>query len=266
MKIASLAAAALAFTFTLAIGADVLVRGSGGLSLGLLTDRVRDAGRAGGLGPILLSTAIVLVGSLALSLPLAFGGAVLRTELLRRRPIAGRVVMAGFEGMVSIPSIAVGLVGWSLFSHGLGLGFSLLSGCLTMTLILTPILAVAFIGGFERVPEGLRRDCRALGLDHWQTFWRQVFPAARPAVLAGVTLALGRVTAETAALMLTSGISARPPRSLADPGATLAVHLYHLARHVPGGEPMAYTTALLLLAIAVVVHGALGRLQKEPNP
>ncbi len=263
MKAASTISAILVFLTLLLIGADIVVEGAAGLSIGTLTDAVRDGGRAGGLGPIILSTVIVLAGSILFALPLALGGAVLKTELLRHHSRLARGVMGAFEVMVSVPSVAIGLVGWSLFSQWLGLGFSLLSGCLTMTLIIVPIMTVAFIGGFEMVPAGLRMNSLALGVTRWQTFWRQVVPSARPALAAGVTLAIGRVTAETAALMLTSGISTRTPESLGDPGATLAVHVYHMARHVPGGESMAYTTSLALLLICIAVHVALARLKKE---
>ena len=74
-------------------------------------------------------------------------------------------------------------------------------------------------------------------------------------------MALGRATAETACLILTSGISTRWPESMGDPGATLAVHVYHLARNVPDGEPRAYSAALLLVVVNALVQVVLARLR-----
>ncbi len=240
---------------------DLVAGGFGELSLDFAVAAARDSGRAGGIGAVVLSTVLVAVLAISIAAPLALAAAVLCAEGLRRRPRAARCLRGGFEVMVSVPSVAIGLVGWTLFGRGLGLGFSLLGGALTLALMLAPVMTVAFTAGLERVPTALRRASLALGVSRWDTLWRQVVPAARPALLAGVALALGRATAETAALVLTSGVSLRVPGSILDPGATLAVHVYNMARNVPGGEPRAYSAALVLLAINVAVFATISRLQ-----
>lgn len=262
MKLASTLCTALFVLLLFALAVDLSGRGYAGLSPAYWTAGVADAGRAGGIAPVLVSTAGVLLVALFVSIPLSLGGAILCAEILIRRPRLSLAARRSFDVMVSAPSVAVGLVGWSVFSGMLGLSFSLLSGGLTLALMLVPVMTVAFLNGIEGVPAALRNESLSLGVSRWQTLWHLVLPAARPALAAGIVLALGRATAETAALLLTSGISLRMPSGLLDPGATLAVHVYHLARNVPGGESAAYSAALALFAINVLLHFALTYLKK----
>ncbi|MGE3354848.1 MAG: ABC transporter permease subunit [Planctomycetota bacterium] len=238
---------------------DVLVEGIGGM---LVTERVvATTPDDGGVLAALLSTLAIAALALALSLPMALGCAFLALEHLAHRPRLGRALRRSLDVASALPSIAVGLVGWSLFSNVFGLGFSLLAGALTLTLMLAPLMASAFLAGIDALPAALRQQSLALGVSRWNTFWRLLLPSSRPAVAAGVVLALGRATAETACLILTSGISTRWPSGMGDPGATLAVHVYHLARNVPDGEPRAYSAALLLVLVNALVQIALARLR-----
>lgn len=261
MRFLSLLMAGLVLAFAAFLVVDVVVRGVPELSPGYFLERASEGGKAGGIGPVLLSTGLVTGLGVLLALPLAIGGAVLCSELLLHRPRWAGLVRRSMEVVVSAPSVAVGLIGWTLFSTALGLGFSLLAGGLTLALMLAPLMGVAFLAGIEAVPRGLRSQSLALGVSRWTTFWTLVVPAARPALAAGLMLAVGRATAETAALILTSGISTRLPQDVFDPGATLAVHVYHLARNVPGGEPRAYAAALALILVNVLFHHALSRLR-----
>jgi phosphate transport system permease protein len=261
MRLASALAAALVLAFFALLVLDVVVRGAPEITPGYLFTAAREGGRAGGIGPVLVSTALVVALATLFALPLAVGGALLCSELLARRPGWRALVRRSFEILVSAPSVAIGLIGWSLFGQLLGLGFSLLSGALTLACMLAPLMALAFLNGLEAVPRGLRAQSLALGVTRWRTLVSLVLPAARPALVAGVMLAVGRAMAETAVLVLTSGISTSLPGDVLDPGATLAVHVYHLAHNVPGGEPRAYAAALALLAISALVQLGLARLR-----
>jgi phosphate transport system permease protein len=261
MRIASFASAFVLFAFCALLALDVVLQGAPELTPEYLFARAGESGKTGGIGPVLLSTTAVVALSTLFALPLAGGGAILCGELLARRPTAARLVRRSFEVLVSAPSVAVGLIGWSLFGQALGLGFSLLSGALTLAVMLAPLMALAFLNGLEAVPQELRAQSLALGVSRWRTLVSLVVPAARPALLAGIMLAVGRAMAETAVLVLTSGVSVRWPEDVFDPGATLAVHVYQLARNVPGGEPRAYAAALALFALSVAVQFGLLRLR-----
>lgn len=259
MRLASLLASAVVFGLFALLVVDVLLRGGAELSLDYFHAEVRDGGRAGGIGPVLVSTVLVVALATALALPLAVGGAILCSEMLVRRPGTARLVRRSFEVLASAPSVALGLIGWSVFGSMLGLGFALVSGAATLSLMLAPLMALSFLDGLEGVPQALRAQSHALGVTRWRTLFGLVLPAARPALVAGLMLAVGRALAETAVLVLTSGISTRMPQDVFDPGATLAVHVYHLAHNVPGGEARAYAAALALLTISVLVQLALAR-------
>lgn len=263
MKIACKIATIIVLAFFLAMAVDLVVQGAANLSFDYFVTAPEDSGRSGGIGPVIVSTCAIVVLALVFAMPVSFGGAILSIEVLAQQPRLSHLVRRTFDVLVSVPSIAIGLVGWSLFCQGLGLGFSILAGSLTLALMLVPVMTAAFTGGLEAVSMSLRRESLALGVSRWHTLWLQVIPAASPAILAGVMLALGRATAETAALILTAGVSIKAPESLADPGATLAVHVYHMARNVPGGEPQAYTAALALMFINVALYMSLSRISRR---
>jgi phosphate transport system permease protein len=250
--------AALLLLFCLTLAGDLLFHGVPGLFDAVENTTAGD----GGLFAALISTIVIAGLGLCLSLPLALGCAYLVSEVLTQRPRTATLVRRSLDVASAAPSIAVGLVGWTLFSTMMGLGFSLVSGALTLTLMLAPLMAAAFLAGLDALPAQLRSQSLALGVDRWQTFWQLLLPSCRPALLAGVVLALGRATAETAVLILTAGISTRWPDDLFDPGASLAVHVYHLARNVPGGESQAYAAALLLVLFSAAVQLSLLRLRR----
>lgn len=264
MKLASQLASAILIAFAALLALDLFARGLPEWSAGYLFEPAREGGTAGGIGPVVFSTLLVVLLATAIALPFALGAAILTAEILVREPRKARAIQRSLETLASAPSVAIGLVGWTLFGRFFGLGFSLLGGALTLALMLVPILAVAFTAGLQAVPRVLRSQAQALGVSRWTTLVHLVLPAARPALCAGLVLGLGRATAETAVLILTSGISTRMPHDVFDPGATLAVHVYHLARNVPGGESRAYAAACALFLVNVVVHLALARMRKEP--
>jgi len=259
VKLASTGAAFVVFLLFALMLVDVVVRGAAELSPGYFTGAVSDGGRSGGIGPVIVSTALVTLMATIFALPLAIAGALLCTELLVHKKRSRKLVRRSFEILVSAPSVAVGLIGWSLFGQVFGLGFSLASGAATLAFMLAPLMALAFLNGLEAVPQSLRSQSLALGLTRWDTLVHLVLPAARPALVAGVMLAVGRALAETAVLVLTSGIATRMPRDVFDPGATLAVHVYNLAHNVTGGESRAYAAAFALIVVNIVVQLLLTR-------
>ncbi len=149
------------------------------------------------------------------------------------------------------------------FGGVLGFGFSLLTGIATLACLLAPILATGFIAGLQAVDPALRNACDALGVSRWVTVWRQIIPAARPALIASIALAVGRGCGDAAALMFTAGVTGAMPQSLLDPGATLAVHVLHLLVTVPGGQPAAYTAAAVLFALTLLIQVGIACTQRK---
>jgi phosphate transport system permease protein len=235
---------------------DLFVNGVGQLSLGFLLEEPRSAGRAGGIGGILISTLLVLAVCLAVSLPLGTGAAVLLAEFTSPRDLFGRLVRRSLDVLAGVPSIVFGLFGNAFFCIYLGLGFSILSGGLTLACMVLPILIRATEEGFRAVPEEYRLGAAALGMTRTRTLFSLLLPAALPGLVAGLVLGIGRAIAETAALLFTSGYVDRTPGSLFDSGRVLALHIYDLSMNVTGGEQNAYASAVVLVVLLLVINSA----------
>ena len=250
-----MAAAAVSAVFLWILG-DLVRHGAGQLSWAFLTAAPASAGRAGGIGPILVSTAWILAVCLAVALPLGLGTAVLLSELAPAEHVFGRLVRRSLDILAGVPSIVFGLFGNALFCVYLGLGFSILSGGLTLACMVLPILIRSTEEGLRAVPAGYRLGGAALGMSRATVLFHLLLPAATPGLVVGVVLGFGRAIAETAALIYTSGYVDRMPESVYDSGRALSIHIYDLGVNIPGGEPNAYATALVLVAILLITNSA----------
>ncbi len=246
-------ATALLVTLTIGIGVDLFVRGATGFRPDYLVSAPRDLGRGGGIGPILVSTGIIVGAATLLATVLSFPAAVFITEI-RRPAWFGRFSLITLNIGIGVPRIVWGVFGAALFGGVLGLGFSVATGVLTLTCLLAPIMTTGFVSGLNAVDPALAAQCRALGASRWVTVWRQIVPAARPALAATAALAAGRGMGDAAALLFTSGVVASMPHSWFDSAATLAVYIFHLLTSVPGGQQAAYTAAALLFVMAALVQ------------
>jgi len=235
--------------------ADVVWHGAPRLSWSFLTSPPQRAGRAGGIGPILVSTGLILLVCLTVSLPLGLGTAILLAEFTPTDNVFGRLVRRSLDVLAGVPSIVFGLFGNAFFCITLGLGFSILSGGLTLACMVLPILIRSIEEGFRAAPNEYRMGAAALGLSRTATLWHVLLPSALPGVIVGMVLGLGRAIAETAALVFTSGYVDRMPESLMDSGRALSIHIFDLSMNQSGGAPNAYATALVLVLLLLVING-----------
>lgn len=251
-------ALALAGAFAWLVG-DVVVHGWHALDLSFLTEPPALSGRAGGISTVLVSSLAILAVALAAAVPLGLATAIFLAELARGERLA-RVVRVGLDVLAGVPSIVFGLFGNAFFCVTLGLGFSLLSGGLTLACMVLPILIRSIEVGLRAVPDEVRLAGAALDLSRARLVFAVLLPAAAPGLAAGLLLGIGRAMAETAALLFTSGYVDRMPGSLLDSGRALSVHVYDLAMNVPGGEPNAYGSALVLIGLLLVANALAVRL------
>jgi phosphate transport system permease protein len=233
---------------------DLIRGGIAHLSWNFLIDSPRDAGRAGGIGSILISTLLILVVALVVALPLAWTTAAFLAEFVPVTSKFGAMVRYSLQVLAGVPSIVFGLFGNAFFSIYLGLGFSILSGGLTLACMLLPILVSTAEAGLRAVPDTHRFSAAALGMSRTATLFHLLLPAASPALAAGLLLGIGRALAETAALLFTSGYVERMPGSLLDSGRALALHIFDLSMNVPGGDAPAYASALVLVVLLLVIN------------
>lgn len=235
---------------------DLVRGGIGAISWEFLTAAPRNAGRAGGIGPILVSTGLVLAVCLGVSVPIGLGTAILLAEFSTAHGVFGRLVRRSLDVLAGVPSIVFGLFGNAFFCQYLGLGFSILSGGLTLACMVLPLLIRATEEGFRAVPQDYRTGAAALGMSRSATLWNLLLPAAVPGLTVGLVLGLGRAVAETAALLFTSGYVDRMPSSLMDSGRVLSLHIFDLSMNVPGGDRNAYAAALVLVVSLIAINGA----------
>lgn len=235
---------------------DLLGHGFDRLSWAFLIEAPRDAGRSGGIGPILISTGLILLVALAVAVPLSLSVAVLLAEFTRTDSRFGRTVRRSLDVLAGVPSIVFGLFGNAFFCIYLGLGFSILSGGLTLACMVLPILIRTGEESLRSVPDDYRLAAAALGMSRTAALLHLLLPSAVPGLVAGLLLGIGRALAETAALIFTSGYVDRSPSSLLDSGRALSVHIFDLSMNVPGGDGSAYGAALVLLLLLFTINAA----------
>jgi phosphate transport system permease protein len=233
---------------------QMLIGGGQGLSWEFLTQAPQDAGRAGGIGPILVSTVWVLGVCLLATVPLGLGAALFLVETVDEQSRLGRSLQLALDVLGGVPSIIFGLFGNRFFCVELGLGFSILSGGLTLACMVLPLFVRCAEQALRSCPGSYRQAALALDISRVGFIWRIMLPHAMPGIAVGLVLAAGRALAETAVLLFTAGYVTRWPETWFDSGRTLAVHIYDLAMNVTGGTAPAAATALVLLGLSITIQ------------
>lgn len=233
---------------------DLLWHGVSGINWQFLSQETSSAGRAGGIRSIIVSTLWILSIALLVAVPPGIATAAWLAEFNRHGGRFSRWVGRSLDVLAAVPSIVFGLFGNAFFCVALGLGYSLLSGGLTLACMILPIFIRSLEASFRAVPEDYRLAAAALGMSQTRTLWSVLLPAAMPGLVVGLVLSIGRVLAETAALLFTSGYVDRMPRGVLDSGRSLSIHIYDLAMNVPGGEDNAYATAVVLVVLLLTVN------------
>lgn len=233
---------------------DISRHGFAGLSWSYLIDTTQDAGRRGGIGPIIVSTGLILLVAIAAAAPLGLATAILLSEFSPQNSFTTILIERSLDVLSGIPSIIFGLFGNAFFCIYLGLGFSILSGGLTLACMVLPILIRTATEGLRSAPFEYRLTAAALGMSRTSTLIHLLLPTATPALIAGLMLGIGRAGAETAALIFTSGYVDRMPLSLLDSGRALSVHIYDLSMNVAGGDTHANSAALVLIISLFMIN------------
>lgn len=241
-------------TIFLWILGDIVRGGIGQINWTFLTTAPIDTGRSGGIAPILVSTLLILAVCFVVSLPIGIGTAILLAEFTPNNNWFGRLVRRSLDVLAGVPSIVLGLFGNAFFVQTLGLGFSILSGGLTLACMVLPILIRSTEAGLTAVPQEYRLSSSALGISHTSTLWHILLPSATPSLLVGLVLGVGRALAETAALIFTSGYVDRLPSSLLDSGRSLSIHIFDLSMNITGGDANAYGSTLVLILILLIIN------------
>ncbi len=202
--------------------------------------------------PAIINTLITVVLTLAVSLPAGVGAAVYLEEYAPRQSRFVALVSLTAETLSGIPSIVFGLFGMLLFVYQMNLGLSLLSGILTLSVLILPLILRTSQEALRAVPDTMREASYALGAGRLRTVFRVLLPQAANGIFSGILLASGRIIGESAALIYTAGTLAEPAFNLMSPGATLSVHMYKLLNEgLFMSQAAAVSVVLLLLCAAM---------------
>ena len=232
--------------------AYLLFKGLPVINWSFLTDIPRNMGRSGGVSSTITGTFLVTLVAVAIVTPFGIGTAFYLAEYTTENMVT-KIIRFSAESLAGIPSIVYGLFGFIFFVMYLGMGWSILSGGLTLAIMILPTIIRTSEEAIRTVPRMYREVSYSLGASKWQTIVNVVFPSAILGITNGLILSIGRCVAETAAVMLTAGSALRMPSSIFSPTRTMAIHFYILARE---GISMdnAYGTAALLIIIIFIIN------------
>ena len=229
----------------------ILEKGLPVLNMDFLLTNPRDMGRAGGIFPTIIGTISLPLLAIIIATPLGIFTSVYLTEYTKETR-ATRIIRFGTDCLAGIPSIIFGLFGFIFFVITLEFGWSILSGGLTLAVMILPTIIRTSEEAIKAVPKSYREVSFSLGATRWQTVKKVVLPNALPGIVTGIMLSVGRSIGETAAVIFTAGSSLRLPSSLFDSARTMSVHFYILAREGLSMENAYGTAAALIIAVLLI--------------
>ncbi|MCL2496723.1 MAG: phosphate ABC transporter permease PstA [Clostridiales bacterium] len=229
----------------------IMVKGLPVLSWQFLTEIPHNMGRSGGVSSTIVGTMLITALAVLIAAPFGIGTAFYLAEYTREN-IVTRIIRFSAESLAGIPSIVYGLFGFIFFVIYLNMGWSILSGGLTLAVMILPTIIRTSEEAIRAVPHIYREVSFSLSATKWQTIFKAVFPSALAGIANGIILSVGRCIAETAAVVLTAGSALRMPSSLFSPTRSMAVHFYILAREGISMENAYGTAALLIILIFLI--------------
>ncbi|MHB9154839.1 MAG: phosphate ABC transporter permease PstA [Endomicrobiales bacterium] len=237
----------------------IVSRGAGILSWEFLTQVPRRAMTQGGIAPAIVGTFYLTLGAVLVALPLGLACALYLVEY-SPNSVAVNIIRLSINNLAGVPSVVFGLFGLAIFVKYFGFGVSILSGSLTLAILILPGIISASQEALIAVPRSLREASLALGATQWQTIKKVVLPAAFPGVLTGVILGVGRAAGETAPILFTAAtfFSRGYPNSLFSETMALPYHIYALmteGTHPEKQTDIAYGSSLVLLFLVLFISG-----------
>lgn len=229
----------------------IIIKGLPVINLEFLLGEPINSGKSGGIFPMIISSIYVTLLAVLIATPLGVGAAIYLAEYAGENKIV-KLIRFGAETLASIPSIIFGLFGYIFFVVYLDLGWSVLSGGLTLALMALPTILAASEVSIESINKSYSEGSLALGATKWQTVYRVVIPAALPGITTGIILGMARAVAEAAAILYTVGAALSIPISIFDPARPLPLHLYIIATEGISLEN-AYGTAAVLVIIILLI-------------
>ena len=235
----------------------VFIKGIGAVNWGFLTNVTSVLKGTTGIAGNIVNTLYIISITLLIAAPAGIGSAIYLNEYARPGKLV-RLIEFTTETLAGIPSILFGLFGMVFFGTTLGLGYSILTGSLTLTLMILPLITRNTQEALKTVPESYRNGALGLGTTKWYMIRTILLPSAMPGIITGIILAVGRIVGESAALLFTAGSGYYLPQSgqlfhkIFESGGTLSVQLY--LSMSKGQYDIAFGIAAVLLMIVLIIN------------
>jgi phosphate transport system permease protein len=234
----------------------IIQKGIPAINWQFLTDVPRQGMRSGGIFPAIVGTLYLVLGAVIFALPIGLLSAIYLSEYSKDNFLT-RMIKLAIVNLAGVPSVVYGLFGLALFVVFLKFGASILSGSLTLGIMILPIIITASREALESVPYSFREVSLSLGASKWETIRHIVLPNAISGILTGTILGLGRAAGETAPILFTVAAFYLPhlPHSIFDQAMALPYHLYVISTQVPNvEEKIRYGTVFVLLALVLFMN------------
>lgn len=247
--------------------AQVLYQGAGWLDWEFLINYASRRPEQAGIWAALAGTLWLIVTTAAIAVPVGVATAIYLEEYAPRTRLS-RLIEINIANLAGVPSIVYGLLGLAVFVRWFALERSVISGALTMSLLILPVIITASREALRAVPDSLRQAAFGLGATRWQTVWHHVLPRALPGIMTGVILSLSRAIGETAPLIMI-GLPIfvmRTPGALGDTFTVLPLQIFNWAQR-PTGEfhNLAAAGIIVLLVVLLMTNAVAVFLRQRAN-
>lgn len=260
LKYLSVVSACIIFSALVFLIVFILIKGIPNITLDFLFGKSGNGGMT--LLPAFITTGLLILISLIIALPIGIASAIYLVEYSKKGSRTVKIIRLFTDTLAGIPSIIFGLFGMILFCDIMKMGYSILAGGLTLTIIILPTIIRSTEESLLAVPENIREGSFALGAGKVRTIFKLVLPSALNGIVTAILLSIGRIVGESAALIYTAGAVAYTPSSIMDPGSSFAVMMWMFA-----GEGLyidsAYATASVLLIITAIINLIVMVMQKK---
>ena len=250
-----------AFSVFLVIGIIiyVLMKGLSAVNWSFLTSVTSALKGTVGIAGNIVNTILIIFISMVIATPIGVGSAIYLNEYAKPGKVVTLIEYAT-ETLSGIPSIIFGLFGMMFFGANLGLGYSLLSGSLTLIIMVPPLITRNTQEALKTVPHTYRNGAIGLGSGKWHMIRTILIPSAMPGIITGAILAIGRIVGESAALLFTAGSAKLLPKGIDglfdkpfQSGGTLTIQMY-LSATSEGDFETAFGIAVVLLIIVLGIN------------
>lgn len=229
----------------------IFIKGYKLINIDFLTKNYSSSGN-GGVFPMIVSTLYMVLLSVGVATPIGILAAIYLQEYAKQGKLV-KIIRFATESLSGIPSIVYGLFGAVFFVEYLQMGYSIIAGALTVSIIILPVIIRTTEEALKSVPDSYREASLGLGATKIQTLYKVIVPSAIPGILAGMILSIGRVIGESAAILLTAGTVAKFPKDIFSSGRTLTVQAYLVTKEA-GAIDQACAVGIILIVLILILN------------